>query len=235
MPNPVTNQPSHDLTHEADATRATFMFADIAGFTALTEAHGDQEAVKLVGDFCDAVDTELPTFGATQVKTIGDALMLHIPDPEKAVLLGLRIAHDILQGHGAPAVRVGMHHGPAIERAGDYFGSTVNLAARVSAAAIGGEVLLTAQTAAAAPQVEGVLYESRGRQTVRNVRDPVELVAAVRQGGTSGSGLAIDPVCSMAVDPEHAVGRLTHDNTTYFFCTLTCAGNFARDPQRFLS
>ncbi len=235
MPNPVTNQPSHDLTHEADATRATFMFADIAGFTALTEAHGDQEAVKLVGDFCDAVDTELPTFGATQVKTIGDALMLHIPDPEKAVLLGLRIAHDILQGHGAPAVRVGMHHGPAIERAGDYFGSTVNLAARVSAAAIGGEVLLTAQTAAAAPQVEGVLYESRGRQTVGNVRDPVELVAAVRQGGTSGSGLAIDPVCSMAVDPEHAVGRLTHDNTTYFFCTLTCAGNFARDPQRFLS
>lgn len=96
-------------------------------------------------------------------------------------------------------------------------------------------MLLTAQTAAAAPQVEGVLYESRGRQTVGNVRDPVELVAAVRQGGTSGSGLAIDPVCSMAVDPEHAVGRLTHDNTTYFFCTLTCAGNFARDPQRFLS
>src|SRR5213595_3430665 len=100
-----------------------------------------------------------------------------IPGP--AVLLGLRIAHDILQGHGAPAVRGGMHHGPAIERAGDYIGSTVNLAARFSAAATGGEVLLTARTAATAPQVEGVLYQSRGRQTLRNVRDPVELVAAV--------------------------------------------------------
>lgn len=209
------------------------MFADIAGFTALTEAHGDQEAAELVDDFCDAVDAELPAFGGTQVKTIGDALMLHIPDPGNAVLLGLRIAHDILQGHGAPAVRVGMHHGPAIERAGDYIGSAVNIAARVSAAATGGEVLLTAETAAAAPQPEGVLYESRGRQTLRNLRDPVELVAAVRQGHASDRGLAIDPVCRMAVDPEHAAGRLAYDDTTYFFCTLTCAGAFARDPQRF--
>ena len=218
-----------------DTVSATFMFADIAGFTALTEAHGDQEAAKLVGEFCEAVAAELPAFGGTQVKTIGDALMLRIPDPGTAVLLGLRIAHDVLRGHGAPAVRVGMHHGPAIERAGDYIGSTVNLAARVSAAATGGEVLLTARTAATAPQVEGVLYQSRGRQTLRNVRDPVELVAAVRQGDTSDRGLAIDPVCRMAVDPEHAAGRLTYEDTTYYFCTLDCAGAFARHPQRFAS
>jgi adenylate cyclase len=229
----VTNQPPQHLTDDSDAITATFMFADIAGFTALTEAHGDQEAAKLVGDFCDAVDAELAAFGGTQVKTIGDALMLHIPDPGKAVLLGLRIAHDVLQGHGAPGVRVGMHHGPAIERDGDYIGSAVNIAARVSAAASGGEVLLTAQTAAAAPQVEGVLYESRGRQTLRNIHDPVELVAAVRQGRTSDRGLAIDPVCRMAVDPEHAAGRLNYKDATYFFCTLTCAGAFARHPDRF--
>jgi len=228
-------QMSFNPTDEPDAITATFMFADIAGFTALTEAHGDQEAVKLVGEFCEAVAAELPAFGGTQVKTIGDALMLRIPDPGTAVLLGLRIAHDVLQGHGAPAVRVGMHHGPAIERAGDYIGSTVNLAARVSAAATGGEVLLTARTAATAPQVEGVLYQSRGRQTLRNVRDPVELVAAVRQGDTSDRGLAIDPVCRMAVDPEHAAGRLTYEDTTYYFCTLDCAGAFARHPQRFAS
>jgi hypothetical protein len=87
-----------------------------------------------------------------------------------------------MSGHGAPAVRVGMHHGTAIERDSDYIGGAVNLAARVSAAATGGEVLLTAQTAALTPVVEAVLYESRGRQTLRNVREPVELVAAVRQG-----------------------------------------------------
>ena len=212
---------------------ATFLFADIAGFTALTEAHGDEDAAALVADFCDRVQRVLADYGATQIKTIGDALMLRVPDPEQAVLLGLRIAHDVLHGPGAPAVRVGLHHGPAIERDGDYFGAAVNLAARVSAAATGGEVLMTANTAALAPDIQGVLYESRGRQTLRNVRDPVELVAAVREGQATGRGLAIDPVCRMAVDPDHAAGRLVYEDTAYFFCTLSCAGEFARQPERF--
>lgn len=229
----MSHQPTADPSDEATTIEATFMFADIAGFTALTEAHGDEQAAILVAEFCDAVKGQLPAFGGTQIKTIGDALMLRIDDPGHAVLLGLRIAHDLLIGHGAPAVRVGMHHGRAIERDGDYIGATINLAARVSAAATGGEVVLTAQTAALAPTIDGVLYESRGRQSLRHVRDPVELVAAVRQGCPSDQGLAIDPVCRMAVDPDHAAGRLSYQDATYFFCTLTCAGAFARDPDRF--
>ena len=169
------------------------------------------------------------------MKTIGDALMLRIPEPERAVTLGLRIANDVMSGHGAPAVRVGMHHGTAIERDSDYIGGAVNLAARVSAAATGGEVLLTAQTATLAPGVEAILYESRGRQTLRNVREPVELVAAVRQGQTADDRLAVDPVCKMVVDPDHSAGRLVYEDTTYFFCTLACAGAFARHPERFAS
>jgi adenylate cyclase len=231
----MTGQPTHDPTAEPDANAATFMFADIAGFTALTEAHGDEQAAILVAEFCDAVKGQLSAFGGTQIKTIGDALMLRIDDPRQAVLLGLCIAHDLLTGHGAPTVRVGMHHGPAIERDGDYIGASVNLAARVSAAASGSEVLLTAQTAARAPEIDGVLYEARGRQNLRNVRDPVELVAAVREGHISDRGPAIDPVCRMAVDRDRAAGRLNYNDATYFFCTLTCAGEFARHPERFAS
>ena len=224
----------HDPAPERQSSAATFLFADIAGFTALTEVHGDEEAATLVAEFCDGVSSELPEFGGAHVKTIGDALMLRIPDPANAIRLGLRIAHDVLHGHGAPAIRVGLHHGPAIERDGDYFGAAVNLAARVSAAATGGEVLLTAQTAALAPGLDDVLYEARGCQVLRNVRDPVELVAAVRQGITSEHRLAIDPVCRMAVDPDHAAGRLMIDDTAYFFCSLACAGVFARRPERFV-
>ena len=217
----------------SDSTQATFLFADIAGFTALTEAHGDEQAATLAADFSDAVKAELAASDGAHVKSIGDALMLRIPDPAEAVLLGLRVVGDIMRDHGAPAVRVGMHHGPAIERGGDFFGATVNLAARVSAAAVGGEVLLTAHTAALAPAPEGVVYESRGRRDLRNVREPVELVAAVRIGQATEAQLAIDPVCHMAVDPERAAGRLMYDGTAYFFCTLECAGEFARGPERF--
>src|SRR3954468_1581195 len=212
---------------------ATFLFADIAGFTALTEAHGDEEAADLVAGFCRAVQAELPAYGGGHLKTIGDPLMLRVPDPAGAVLLALRITHELMSGHGAPAVRVGLHHGPAVERDGDFFGATVNLAARVSAEAGGGEVLLTGHTAALAPDLDGVRYEPRGRRTLRNVREPVELFAAGRRGGSAGR-LAIDPVCRMAVDPERAAGRLMLDDTAYYFCTLACAGEFTRHPERFV-
>lgn len=213
---------------------ATFLFADIAGFTALTEAHGDEEAAALVTDFCAAVKAELPEFAGTHVKSIGDALMLRVPEPSDAVLLALRIVGDLMPGHGSPAVRAGLHHGSYVERDGDFFGGAVNLAARVSGQAVGGEVLLTGHTAALAPSLEGVLYEPRGRRQLRNVREPVELFAAVRTGQDAAHRLAFDPVCHMAVDPDHAAGRLTYEDTAYFFCTLACAGAFARQPEAYI-
>ena len=114
---------------------ATFLFADIAGFTALTEAHGDEHAVALVEQFADAVRKELPPIDGEYVKSVGDALMVRVPDPADAIRLGLTITHGLFRGHEAPAVRVGLNHGPAVERDGDYFGSTVNIAARIASQA----------------------------------------------------------------------------------------------------
>jgi adenylate cyclase len=125
------------------------------------------------------------------------------------------------------------HHGHAISRNGDYFGASVNLAARVSSAAAGGEVLVTGQTAALVPDLEGVFFESRGRKSLRNVSEPVDLFAVLRTGESGTANLLIDPVCRMAVDPERAPGQLTYEGTAYFFCSLTCAGMFAQNPGRF--
>jgi adenylate cyclase len=211
---------------------ATFLFADIAGFTALTEAHGDEQAVQLVEDFASAVQAELPPVDGEYVKTVGDALMLRVPDPADAVRLGLWITRNALRGHQAPSVRVGCNHGSAVERAGDYFGTTINVAARVSALARGGELLVTGNTAALAPDLEGVLYESRGRQALRNVAEPVEIFAVVGVD-ENADHLAIDPVCQMAVDPERAIGRLTLEGKAYYFCSLTCVAAFAQHSERY--
>jgi adenylate cyclase len=213
-------------------TEAAFLFADIAGFTALTEAHGDEHAVQLVDEFANAVQVELPRLDGEYVKSVGDALMLRVPDPGDAVRLALWITRNAIGGHQAPSVRVGCNYGSAVERGGDYFGATINVAARVSALARGGEVLVTGHTAALAPDLEGVLYESRGRQVLRNVAEPVEIFAVVRLDENAGH-LAVDPVCQMAVDPEHAVGRLLVDEKAYYFCSLTCAAAFARQPERY--
>jgi class 3 adenylate cyclase/YHS domain-containing protein len=216
----------------SSADTATFLFADIAGFTALTEAHGDEQAVELVEEFAAAVQAQLPPVEGEHVKTVGDALMLRVPDPGEAIRLGLWITRNAMSGHQAPSVRVGGNHGSAVERGGDYFGATINVAARVSALAGGGEVLLTGHTAALAPDLEGVVYESRGRQVLRNVAEPVEIFAVVPVDVTAEQ-LAIDPVCQMAVDPGRAVGRLMLETKAYYFCSLTCAAAFAKHPERY--
>jgi adenylate cyclase len=216
-----------------DIGAQTFLFADLSGFTALTEAHGDEQAADLVGGFCVAVRQLLTEHHAQEVKTIGDALMIRTGDAAAAIQLGLCIVHDVGAQHGFPLVRVGMHTGQAVERDGDWFGATVNLAARVSAAAAGGEALVTATTKTAAGEVAGVELRERGRWTFRNVSEPVLVYAAIRQGARSSSGLPIDPVCRMAVDPWHSAGRLSHQGVEYCFCSLRCAGVFAQHPGRY--
>ena len=86
--------------------------------------------------------------------------------------------------------------------------------------------------AALAPDLEGVIYESRGRQVLRNVAEPLEIFAVVRLDETADH-LAIDPVCRMAVDPERAVGRLLVDDKAHYFCSLTCAAAFAQHSERY--
>jgi class 3 adenylate cyclase len=73
----------------------TFLFADLAGFTALTEAHGDDQAVDLVDRFFDAVRELAAEHDAEEVKTLGDAVMLCCSDPSRAIELGVRIVDEI--------------------------------------------------------------------------------------------------------------------------------------------
>lgn len=211
----------------------TFLFADLAGFTALTEAHGDLDAALLAAEFCQCVRDLLPEHEAEEVKSIGDAMMVRCGNPTRAVNLGLRIVDEVGSRPQFPIVRVGMHSGTAIERGGDWFGGAVNLAARVSAAAGGNEVWLTEATRQAAGELEGVELHHRGQQRFKNVSEPVSIYQAARQG-QEAADLPIDPVCRMAVDPEQAPGRFLHDGTEYYFCSLECARAFTADPERFV-
>ena len=210
------------------------MFADIAGYTALTEAHGDADAAELAASFCREMAQVALARGGDVIKTIGDAVMVRHRDPSDAVALGLAAAHDVLAGHGFPAVRVGMHHGPAIEREGDWFGATVNLAARVASVAAGGEVLVTDPVREGAAMLEGVEFEARGEHKMRNVSAPVPLFAAVPDRRSS-EARHVDPVCRMLVAEDREAGSLRHRDTIYRFCSLDCARRFLRDPDAYVA
>ena len=212
---------------------ATFVFADIAGFTALTEVHGDTQAADLAQAFAADVRARLGDYRAELVKTIGDALMLRTPDPEAAVRLGVFLAYDLGRAHGAPQVRVGMHHGPAVHRDGDWFGATVNTAARISGSAVGGEVLLSEAVHERAGDLANVRFAGRGPHALRNLSEPVVLFAAIPAADLAAP-LEVDPVCRMAVQPGRCAGALLHGSIEYHFCSLACAARFAADPDAYV-
>jgi adenylate cyclase len=99
--------------------------------------------------------------------------MLRCEDARLAVRLGLRIVDELDGVDGFPPVRVGMHTGPAVQRAGDWYGTTVNVAARLCSAASGGEVLVSEATHEAATPLDDVEFEDQRLHWLKNLTDPV--------------------------------------------------------------
>jgi adenylate cyclase len=119
--------------------RVTIAFADLTGYTRLTEEEGELTAIDAVERFVEAIETTLPD-EARVIKTIGDEAMIVSSDP--ANLTDWAVGFQRLQG-GRPRPRIAIHCGVALYRDGDYYGRDVNIASRVAARAAGGEVLVT--------------------------------------------------------------------------------------------
>ena len=221
---------SPDFARPAD--ESTFVFADLAGFTALTEVHGDTEAIKIAFDFTGRVRAILPDYEAEEVKAIGDELMIRVADPTHAVRLGMRIV-DELALHGSPPVRVGMHTGPATGRDGDWFGGTVNLASRVVDAARPGEALLTEATLERLDGSEDFEIRDLGSREFRHLVEPVPVYQAVARGARA-TEFEIDPVCRMAVDPARAASHRRRRGFDFYFCSDQCRSAFDERPLRYI-
>jgi len=156
----------------ADDGSHTFLFADLVGFTALAELEGDDRALEVVLEMQERVRALLQRHGAEEIKAIGDGVMLRCAEPRHAVTLGVALVRDLGRS-GLPPLRVGIHTGPALSRDGDWYGRTVNVAARLCAMAPGGEVMVSEATREAAGAVTGVEWGRRELHWLRNVAEPV--------------------------------------------------------------
>jgi adenylate cyclase len=128
----------------------TFVFVDLAGYTALTERRGDDEGARVALAFQRAIGELSRRHGAWQVKSLGDGAMIWAPDARRAV----QLAAEALAGVGRRAdllpVRIGVHTGPAVMSGADWYGSTVNVAARLAARAEPNQALISAASRTAA-------------------------------------------------------------------------------------
>jgi len=124
-------------------------FLDITGYTRLTEERGDEAAADLAGRLAILVRRCSQEHGGQAVKWLGDGVMFYFPDPGSSVLAALDMVKGIVTATLPPA-HVGIHAGPVVFQEGDYFGRTVNIAARIADYARPGEVLVSQEVVDAA-------------------------------------------------------------------------------------
>ncbi len=153
--------------------RVCIAFADLAGYTRLTEELGDEMAVDAVDRFVESVENTLPD-DARIVKTIGDEVMVVASDA--AGLADWAVGFQELVQDERPLPRIGLHFGEVVYRDGDYYGREVNLSARVVARAAGGEVLATRPVADAAGA--NLAFEAIGEVKLKGFSQPTELFVA---------------------------------------------------------
>jgi class 3 adenylate cyclase len=156
-------------------------FLDLTGYTALAEERGDEAAAELAAGLASVVREAAQSHGGRPVKWLGDGVMFHFSDPAKAILSGLDLVEQTEEAMRVPA-RIGINAGAVVAQEGDYFGRTVNIAARIADYARPHEVLVSedAKRSADAAEVE---FELIGDVPLKGVSQSVRLHKATRVAG----------------------------------------------------
>jgi adenylate cyclase len=158
-------------------------FFDVTGYSRLTEERGDAAAADLAGRVARLVERVSVDRGGKAIKWLGDGVMFYFPEPQAGVLAAL----DMLDGvarEGLPPAHIGLHAGPVMFQEGDYFGRTVNGAARIADAAGRDQVLVSRDVVDAVDLDAIVAFDSIGRVELKGLIAPLELFVARRAAST---------------------------------------------------
>ncbi len=152
-------------------------FVDLTGYTSLTERLGDEAAAAAAVSLATLADEIARTHDGRVVKLLGDGVLLRFDDPRVAVDAVLSLLAGI-EAAGLPTGHAGIAAGRIVQRDGDIYGQTVNRAARISAQATSGSLLVDEDVAAILGDRAGVI--AKGPVTLKGIGEPVALWSVAR-------------------------------------------------------
>lgn len=154
---------------QASVRVRTVGFADIVGFTRLARRLEERELGEVVERFEQVGADVVTSAGARLVKTLGDEVLFVSDDPVAAAHAALDLIEHFGEDETMPDLRIGMATGPLLTRMGDLFGTTVNLASRLTSLARPGTVLCDRETAEALSEEPGLVVVALRRRPVRGL------------------------------------------------------------------
>jgi adenylate cyclase len=151
-------------------------FVDLTGYTRLTAERGDEAAAELAGRLAALVEGISRGWAGRTVRWLGDGGRFVFREPADAVRAALEMVAQAL-GAGLPPTHIGIHSGPVVFQDGDVYGTTVNIAARLSARAAPGEVLVSRPAADRIPHPNHL--EPLGAVELKGLAHPLEMFRAL--------------------------------------------------------
>ena len=225
------------VQHEGDAPGqfdAAIAFVDLSSFSPLAEAMGDVKAAEVLQRFSSLVRRATDIHHGRVIKQIGDAFMLVFSDVRSAIACSLEIESRTEDEPQFPAVKSGIHWGSVLYREGDYVGTTVNLASRLTDVAARHAVVVSSAARQAAAGLAGVEFVRLGKRRLKGIAAE-EVLFEARIEGPQGVERAIDPVCGMELGPGEVAATLALEGEARAFCSDDCLRTFVAAPERYQS
>jgi len=210
-----------------------FLIADLSGYTALTEAHGNISAVNIVTRYVEIVEEALEA-GVRFVERVGDEVLMAAADVASVLKTAVSLRDAIGEEPLFPTFHGGIHAGSVLELDGHYIGKALNLASRVASHARGNQILCTPQVVSLAGNVGDIEFRSLGLTHFKNIFEPVEIFEVIG-GQRRAEANLLDPVCRMQVRHETAPARLAFGGKTYYFCSFDCVRIFVNNPDPYIA
>ncbi len=197
------------------------LMADLSGYTALTETHGAVSAADLIDKYIQIAESCLVGDSKLHQRT-GDEIMFISDSPDCLLATALKLEENTIREENFLQVHGGLHFGKVLKRAGNYFGSAVNLAARITAKAAAGTFWCSDDFVNSITNKSMCTFESKGNHFFKNISEKKEIFElSIEKVKTN----YIDPVCRMLiVNPQNAI--LHPNKDALYFCSSHCLDKY---------
>jgi adenylate cyclase len=202
------------------------LMADLSGYTALTETHGAASAADLIDKYIRIAENCLVGDSKLHQRT-GDEIMFVSDSPDFLLATALKLAANTTNEENFLQVHGGLHYGKVLKRAGNYFGSALNLVSRIAAKAVAGTFWCSDEFVNSITDKSVCTFKSKGNYLFKNISGEKEVFELSMEKTKTNY---IDPVCRMLIlNPQNAIHHPNEDEL--YFCSSQCLELYSENQR----
>jgi len=208
------------------------LMADLTGYTAMTEVHGSLSAATMVEKYLELAGKAM--FGKSRLlERVGDQLVIVSESADDVTHTALRLLEHTSAENNFLHIHAGLHFGPVLEQSGSFYGTSMNITARIAALAKRNSILCSIDFTQSVTTPSEFFFNNIGEVKLKNIKSPIALAELLPAGKHILSQKQVDPVCHMLVDAGTSIGSAYH-GVTYYFCSEECLNIFQDNPEQVL-